>query len=327
MIEIACSADARYLPHVSAMLHSLLTHTRSRPLRVWLMHGRDLPEDGRERVAAVTRQFGAELQFLRVPDSMIEGFPTRKFHYSCWYRILLPELLPQLERILYLDCDVIVTDDLEPLWTMDLGGKLFAACTNPLFPAMYETVRETLGIQDFRDYLNSGVLLLDLPKMRAEGIAARLHAYAKTHPDNACPEQDALSVLTHGRWLSLHPRWNMQTTLYDLKPARLPYPEPVIREALARPAVVHFNGPFKPWQLLCKHRLKHLYFDHLRQTPWPEQPVEMTGWGYRLMQPLPHSVQYRILMHVRPAWIALRDRVLRGLGRTAPPVKSSGTAG
>ncbi len=326
MIEIACSADARYLPHVSAMLHSLLTHTRQRPLRVWLMHGRDLPEDGRARVAAVTSEFGASLEFLRVPDKMAEGFPTRKFHYSCWYRIMLPELLPQLDRILYLDCDVIVTDDLAPLWSTDLGGKLFGAATNPLFPPIYKTVRETLGIKDFRDYLNSGVLLLDLAQMRAAGTLKQLHTYAMTHPDNSCPEQDALSVLTRGRWLSLHPRWNTQTTLYDLKPARLPYPEAVIKEALAKPAVVHFNGPFKPWQLLCKHPLKQLYFDHLRQTSWPEQPVEMTGWGYRLLQPFSHSAQYWILMHIRPLWIASRNAMLRGLGRTPVPVKSSGTA-
>src|SRR5882724_4325013 len=107
MIEIVCSADTPYLPHVSAMLHSLLTHTRKRPLRVWLLHGRDLSEEGSARVAAVTSGFGAQLEFLRVPNEMLAGFPIQQFHYSCWYRILLPELLPKLDRALYFDCDVI----------------------------------------------------------------------------------------------------------------------------------------------------------------------------------------------------------------------------
>lgn len=311
MIEIVCSADARYLPHASAMLHSLLTHTKKRPLRVWLMHGKELPEEGRARLAAVTSNFGAQLEFLRIPDEMMSGFPTSKFHYSCWYRILLPELLPDMNRALYLDCDVIVTDNLEPLWATDLGGKLFGAVINPLFRPMYETVRETLGLKDFRDYLNSGMLLLDLAQMRAEGTTAKLRAYALKHPDNTCPEQDALSVLERGRWLSLHPRWNLQATVFDLPASLLPFPKSIIEEALAHPAVVHYNGPFKPWQYLCKHPLRGLYFDHLQGTTWSKQPLQKSSFGFRLIRPLSLSMQYRVLMRVRPLWHKLRNRLKR----------------
>lgn len=320
MIEIVCSADGPYLPHVSAMLHSLLTHTRRRPLRIWLMHGRDLPIDGMAKLEATVTGLGAQLQYLRMPDALLDGFPTIKFHYSCWYRVLLPEVDPGPERMLYLDCDTIVTDDLAPLWDTDLGGRPFGAIVNPLFPPMYETVRNELGISDFRDYLNSGVLLLDLKRMREEGLAARLREYAKEHPENNCPEQDALSVLMRGRWLSLHPRWNVQATMYDLKPSMLPIPEPVLKEALAKPAVIHFNGPFKPWQYLCKHPRRGLYFEHLKGTPWPLEPLENSSFVYRLIRPLSLSMQYRALWALVPLGRALRRRyrrVMRALGAEA----------
>ncbi len=322
MIEIACSADTPYLPHVSAMLHSLLTHTTARPLRVWLMHGKELSEEGRARVTKVVTGFGAQLEFLQVPDEQMVGFPTSKFHYSCWYRILLPELRPELNRILYLDCDVVVTDDLQPLWGTDLGDKLFAACINPLYRPMFKPVRD-MGIEDYRDYLNSGVLLLDLRRMREERVSERLREYAITHPDNACPEQDALSVLMKGRWHSLHPRWNAQTALYDndLPAAMSPFTSEQAREAVARPAIVHFNGPFKPWQYFCRHPLRGLYFEHLRGTPWPEQPLSHSGMFFRLIKPLSIDAQYRAILYLYLPGISAK-KLLRRLLKKLLRVKS-----
>lgn len=321
MIEIACSADANYLPHVSAMLHSLLTHTTSRPVRIWLMHGKDLPDDGVGRVEEVVTALGGQLELLRVPDDLMTDFPTARFHYSCWYRILLPDMLPDVDRVLYLDCDVIVTDDLEPLWSTDLGGHPFAACINPLYRPMVKPVREMLGIEDPTEYLNSGVLLLDLVQCRALDLSEQLRAYAIHHPDNACPEQDALSVLMKGRWHSLHPRWNLQTGLIDLPRRKLPFPAATVEEAVTRPAVVHFNGPFKPWQYHCKHPMRGLYFDHLAPTPWPAGKLENDDWAFKLLRPLPVAQQYRVLLYVRPPWLALKNGV-RKLLRRGQPVTS-----
>lgn len=319
-IELACSADTPYLPHVSAMLHSLLTHTTRRPARVWMMHGPNLEDgEGRRKLEQTVDDLGATIEFLRVPDEMMNGFPTQKFHYSCWYRTMLPELLPDVDRVLYLDCDIIVTDDLEPLWETDLGDKLFAACINPIYRPMLKPMR-AMGIQDERDYMNSGVLLLDLVKLREERLSEHLREYAVEHPDNACPEQDAMSVLYRGRWFSLHPRWNMQTGTLDLPPQKLPFPDDEAREAVENPAVVHYNGPFKPWQYHCNHPMRDLYFEHLEDTPWPADRPEPPNLGYRLMRPLGVAGQYRVFLYLRPLWLAVRraeQAVRRRLGSRA----------
>lgn len=316
MIELACSADAKYLPHVSAMLHSALLHTQGQPVRVWLLHGGELPADGVEKVEKVVQDFGGQLELLPVADDLMVGFPTAKFHYSCWYRILLADLLPDLDRILYLDCDIIVTDDLEPLWQTDLEGRIFGGCVNPLYGPMKRAVRD-MGITEHLDYLNSGVLLLDLPKMREANLSERLREYAVDHPDNACPEQDALSVVFRGQWKRLHPRWNVQTALFDLPPRKLPHTEAEVKEAVNVPAVIHFNGPFKPWHVHCTHSLRSLYFTHLRSTPWPEEPLGYDTWAFRLLRRFSVSTQYRVLLYVRPRYQALRQR-LRSVRGGAP---------
>lgn len=319
-IEIACSADNGYLPHVSVMLHSLLSHTAG-PVRVWLLHGPKLDDsEGMARLEQTVESFGATLRYLPVPDELMEGFPTAKFHYSCWYRILLPDLLPDLDRIVYLDCDIVVTDDVRPLWETDLGDKLFGACVNPLYRPMHKAVR-AMGVPDNRDYLNSGVLLLDLERLRYERLGEHLRDYAVEHPDNACPEQDALSVLYQGKWMPLHPRWNVQTATLDLSPRKLPLPRSEVEEAVSRPAVLHFNGPFKPWDHHCRHPLRHLYFEHREKTPWPMEPLQRSSLPYRLMRPLGVAGQYRVILYGRPIWLAIK-----GAGQRAANFVPSRTA-
>jgi FkbM family methyltransferase len=290
-MEIACAATPNYLRHVGTMLHSMLSHTSRRPLRVSLLHEQPLPPDDLERLRQVVERQGASLRTVAVPAALMEGFPgTRNFPSMVWLRVLLPTLLPDADRVLYLDADVIVTDDLAPLWDTELDDHLFGAVTNPCYPGLPPPA--ALGLSRPEHYLNSGVLLLNLGRMRAEGCIDQLRDFATAHPDNPCPEQDALSALYHDRCLLLHPRWNVQAICYERPAGRLPFPSGQAAEALGRPAVVHFSGIAKPWHYLCRHPLRHRYFEHLDQTPWPRLPLEGGGLSHRLFRPLPTPWQF-----------------------------------
>jgi lipopolysaccharide biosynthesis glycosyltransferase len=188
--------------------------------------------------------------------------------------VLLPELLPEAPKVLYLDADTLVVDALGALWHTELGDAPLAAVANPLYRFMDDHPRWRLGISDRRRYLNSGVLLMNLELMRREGTAAALLAYARDHPDNVYPDQDAISALFADRHVSLHPRWNAQTTLWDLRPGDLPFAPSEVEEARQDPAIVHFVGPFKPWHYLCTHPYRAEYFEHLQATPWAAPPLE-----------------------------------------------------
>jgi lipopolysaccharide biosynthesis glycosyltransferase len=228
-------------------------------------------------------------------------------------------LLPALPRVLYLDADMIIVDDLGPLWDTDLNGKAFAAVSNPIYAFMRPWPRLDLGLDQPQDYLNSGVLLLDLERLRAEDGIGALRRYAGEHPHNLCPEQDALSAVLGQRWLHLHPRWNVQNTLFELPPRQLPFSAMEVSEALQHPAIIHFIGPFKPWHYLCTHPRRALYFEHLRRTPWPETPPQGVSLFNRLLRPLPLAAQHRVLQ-LQLAWRRWRAAPARNI---APP----GTAG
>ena len=84
-----------------------------------------------------------------------------------------------------------------------------------------------------------------------------------------------MSALIPRRRVHLHPRWNAQSTLFELPLKRLPFTPQEVAEARTRPAVIHYIGPFKPWHYLCKHPLRGLYFEHLRQTVRESFEVDM----------------------------------------------------
>ena len=275
------------------MLHSLLAHQTPGSVRVHVLHGAALSHDNRERLERVVAGSAASLRWVAVGPGELAGLPATRFHVACWYRVLLPALLPDVSRILYLDADALVLDDLQPLWASDLQGRLFGAVVNPMYPFMPDRPR-LLGLAGPAEYLNSGVLLMDLDRMRTTGLTGRLRAYARQHPDNPWPEQDALSVVCRGDWRALHPRWNVQTALYDVAAKQLPFPRAEVAQAKAHPAIVHFIGPLKPWHYLCRHPLRQLYERHRRQTPWPRFELEGRTLGNRLLRPLSLEMQLRV---------------------------------
>jgi lipopolysaccharide biosynthesis glycosyltransferase len=272
-VRVATAVTENVLGTASAMLHSLTRAVGDEPVDVVVLYDGELSDEGRARVrASVTG--GSTLQFLEVPADRLGSFPSPGFPRAIWARALLPELLPDDRKVLYLDADTIVIDSPVPLWRTELGDEPLAAVANPLYPFMPDHPRWQLGIEDRRRYLNSGVLLMNLDIMRREDTASRLLAYAKGHPENEWPDQDAISALFADRHVSLHPRWNAQTTLWALRPEELPFSAVEVEEARRTPAIVHFVGPFKPWHYLCTHPYRDSYFEHLAATPWAAPSVE-----------------------------------------------------
>jgi Glycosyl transferase family 8 len=221
VLHVACAACRRYVPHSAAMLHSLLTHAAEEEVQVHYLHGPDLPPADRSRLSEMVERCGGRIAFVRVPDDRVSGLATtRSFPASIWYRTLLPELLPDLERVLYLDSDTIVIESLAPLWASDLRDDYIAAVTN-VFKANRAGRLATLGLEPSHAYFNTGVLLMNLAALRRDDCMETLRDWARQHPDRLLwPEQDAMNVVLGSRRLALHPRWNCMNGLFRFRGAR-----------------------------------------------------------------------------------------------------------
>lgn len=276
VIHIACGADTNYLPHCAAMLNSLLSHHPS--ANIHFLYGSEISPEDFAPLAEMVTALGGKFCAHFINKGQIEGLQRMaRIPPLMWYRIYLPELLPGLKQILYLDCDTLVCDSLMPLWQMNLEDYYVAAVTNVLESDVQHWPSK-LGLPENIAYFNSGVLLFNLEAMRAASMPKKLAAFGRNPAQSLrWPDQDALNILLADRRLALHPRWNCQNSLYYLRESKQYFSRNQRREAMRTPAILHFEGPSlaKPWNYLNRHPFRHLYFKHRASTPWPE--VEITG--------------------------------------------------
>lgn len=302
MIHIACGCDDNYARHTAVMLATLSNHLDAKqPVTVHLLHDEGLAEKNINRLRLGLPQ-GFELFPRAVSASQMKGLPIHRFNRACWHRVFLPELLQDIDKVIYLDSDMVILDDIKQLWDMDISAKLFGAVTNPLYPFNPPHPITTLGLSSLSDYLNTGCMYMNLSALREDGFVGKIKKYAESHPENAWPEQDAISALYEGRWLKLHPRWNVQNTFFELKPEQIPLDKALINDALEKPAIIHFIGMHKPWHYLCRHPFRRVYLDACKQTSWPEPKIEGRTVLNYFLRPLPLRWQLRILRRM-PDWM------------------------
>jgi lipopolysaccharide biosynthesis glycosyltransferase len=264
-LHVCCAAEGGYVVHAAAMLDSVLFHSDERTVHVHFLHGPGLSLADTRLLRRVVDAGGGRLSCHEVSESALEGLPSMsQFTPAMWYRIFLPELLPGVDRVLYLDADTIVAESLGPLWQLDLEDNYLAAVTN-LFQHNHVQRPAELGLAGPEVYFNSGVLLMNLERMRRDSCSAALADYARVHAHELeWPDQDALNVVLGGRRLPLHPRWNCMNSMFAFRSARRVFGRRALREALARPAIRHFEGPAenKPWHPDCRAPLRELYTRH-----------------------------------------------------------------
>jgi lipopolysaccharide biosynthesis glycosyltransferase len=292
-LHVSCAAEGDYVVHAAAMLDSVLFQTRELEVKAHFLHGPGLGRKATDLLRRVTDAGRGRIEFHEIPDSALAGLPTlAQFTPAMWYRVFLPELLPDLGKVLYLDADTIAADTLEPLWRTDLGDHYVGAVTN-VFQQNHIQRPAELGLAGPEVYFNSGVLLMNLARMRADGASDELRAYARAHAHEIeWPDQDTLNVVLGPRRLPLHPRWNCMNSMFAFRAARKVFGRKPLGEARRHPGIRHFEGPGvnKPWNEGCVTPLRELYARHrVRLTssvldgdaPGVVDPIEKHGLGAR----------------------------------------------
>lgn len=285
-IVLACSSDAAYAPHASTMLMSAVENTPEASFAVHYLHGPDYPESVRERVRACFRRFQGRvaIRFVEVPDEGVAGLPLFRnmkpgsLRPVMWYRTFLPQLLPDETRVLYLDSDTLVLRDLLPLWRTDLAGHAVAAVTNLFFggDASVDWAL-ALGLPDRAAYFNTGVMLMDLDHFRKHGVTARILEHGRRNASSLrFGDQDSFNAVLHRERLPLPLLWNSMRTLMLTHQSDAHFTEREMRDARCQPAIVHFEGPTKPWINPSLHPYGRRYFSYARRLPWP---VANAAWS------------------------------------------------
>ncbi|HET9733605.1 MAG TPA: glycosyltransferase family 8 protein [Acidimicrobiales bacterium] len=298
-ITIALCLDAAYAPWAATTMASCVRASPGSDVRFEILHDGSLSDGDIEGLGTVAAAGGAAAGFHAVPPaSTVAGLPTTpEFGNVVWLRLYLAEILDDVSKILYLDADTFVASDVTGLWGTPLGESPLAAVANVVEPPWRPHVA-ALGVGYPGGYFNSGVLLMNLGMMRAEGSLDRLLGFAVDHrADLVWPDQDVLNAVFAGRWMPLHPRFNAQSALWH--PAGWAdevFGQEAVREAKRAPVIRHFEGRglCKPWHYMCPVPGYREYRDVLATTPWAHVPIEDRTAATRLIRLMPGEAQLRL---------------------------------
>lgn len=259
-IKILVTLDQNYVQQLQVMLTSLKINNPGEEMELYLMHS-SISEEFLHAIEKQCRAYGYTFVPVHIDGSFFVDAPTTKqYPREMYYRLLAPHLLSDdLNRILYLDPDILVINPLRPLWQMDMKGHLFAAAPHTGKTELANTInRARLGTQ--HKYFNSGVLLIDLAAGRTEIVARDIFCYTQKHGrELLLPDQDLLNVLYGKRTLELDDSiWN-----YDARN----YNNYLLRSSgvfdlnwvMGHTVILHFCGKAKPWKPRYIYRFGVLY--------------------------------------------------------------------
>lgn len=247
MIPLAIAFTPNYFVQAAATLRSVLDASPRGQFRVICMLSEEIPQRMQDKL----QRLGGErltLEYILLKGRMEGVYIDPRYTEAASLRLLLPELLPELDRILYLDCDIVVRQDLAQLWEKtDLADNYLAGVYEAAIEGQAERFR-ALGC-DPAKYFNSGFLLMNLAQMREEKVSEKLLEACRV-PYLEFPDQDALNQVCQGRVLPLSPLYNSIRTFFIPKYKAdfvRQYSEP-LWEQVQREATIHYTGG-KPWNL------------------------------------------------------------------------------
>lgn len=327
-MHILYASDENYIRHMAASMLSVMDHNRkAKELTIHLL-SMGISDESRAALDKLAGEYGRRVCIYELGDIrrwFDFDFDTRGFAPSAMGRLFLARMLPEdIERVLYLDCDTVVMDDLSDLFSLDMTGYDLGMVAEP---TVNKGRRVQLGMPDEQKYFNSGVLLVNLKKWRADNTEATVIGYYRDMGGNlVAPDQDAINGALPGRILELAPRYNYGSVqiYYSWKAQKkISAPTPFLseeeyRRGTEKPAIVHFLGEERPWRAGNTHPYTPAYEHYLGKTPWKDTPRE-EGWRtyFRcfdlfnfVTSPLP-MLRYRIIDALIPAFMKMRARKLK----------------
>lgn len=321
-MEILLTINNGYAPQAAACIASVCANNKAIKQISFFIITDSLESANEAKLKSVASKFKRSLSVIPIGD--IYDYFDRDFDTAGWNeiilaRILMARFLPSsVNRILYLDGDTIVRGSLQELWDTELGDNYVGGVIEP---TTSRKRREQLGIGSYI-YINSGVLLVDLSKWRADRAEDKILSFIMTHKETiVAGDQDALNGALWDRILPLSPKYNYCNTFYFypyktiarlVKPAEY-YSEKRYQEEVSEPVIIHFLGEERPWREGNTHRFSSEYEYYLSLTPYAGTPKEQ-GWHLyfkcwsifnTLTRPFP-ALRYKIISGLIPLFLSFR---------------------
>lgn len=239
-IPVFFAVDDGYCPFLAVAIQSLIDNSSADNRYLIKILNTDISNENKRRIAKYERD-NVDIEFVdlnyyiqKVKDKLY----TRDYYSkTTYFRLFLPNLYPQYDKVLYLDSDIVILDDIAKLYNIEPGTDLVAAAPDDIiqFNEVFQVYAEkVVGVADYCRYFNAGVLLMNLHEMRRFRFQEKFIYSLDRITFAVAQDQDYLNRLCKGRVKLIERTWN-----------RMPIEDPKIRTEDVK--LVHYNLAFKPW--------------------------------------------------------------------------------
>jgi lipopolysaccharide biosynthesis glycosyltransferase len=272
MIHVVCAIDNAYIAHCGVMLVSLFENNRSANFYIHII-STGLEEKEFAKLKKLISNYRHAYKSYFFDAGLLEGAPVSgHVSLSTYYRVLIPELLPEtVDKVLYLDSDIIIRHNISALWETDINNLHLAAARE----LVTEEHKKSLEIPDEFCYFNAGILLMNLEKWREEQTSKKVIAFIGQNAQKLVFwDQDALNANLFNSCKILPSQWNVTAGFFSQEVEKYGLDAKEVKQVCENPYIIHFTGTEKPWKYFSNPPFKDDYFFYRKKTVWKNQLSE-----------------------------------------------------
>ena len=263
-MNILVTLNSGYLKQLCIMLTSLCSSNPNENFDVYIVHS-DLTPENFEFLQQQAFCNQCKIINTKIDNSLLKDAPvSERFPIEMYYRIFAPSYLPQeMDRILYLDPDLVVINPIDKLYNIEFGSNLMAAASHIKNKTLRKFNQKRLALNSTKTYFNSGVLLMNLALLRKVQDPQEIYSYIR-HKRNRLflPDQDVINGVYGNRIIEL------DSLIYNLSEKYLTHHNLNLKNKHKRvnlmwvknnSVVVHYCGRNKPWKASYRGKLGAFY--------------------------------------------------------------------
>lgn len=247
-IPIFLASDENYAPYLCTTMFSILMHTTSQ-IDFYVMSNK-ISDDSKAKIKeSLSCYNNFSIEYIDISNFDLSRFPNKR-HYSlnAFARYFIPDIKPELKKVLYLDSDIIVRDDILKLWNYDLNGKSIAAVSEKFNRVNGIYLKENIdsNYSNIENYFNTGVLVLDVEGIKKESLMQQcIEKTIELSDKLSCPDQDVLNIVFEDKVQYLPDEFNFMPDL--LEASYFPFYGEVYSNKIKDNAkIIHYVAG-KPW--------------------------------------------------------------------------------
>ena len=284
-INIVFASDDNYAQHIAVVIASIMAKTKEEVC--FYVINDNISKNKIEKLKNTADTFKAQIEFITVSeDKFINVYLSGHVSKAAYFRLALADILPNdIEKVIYLDVDLLVFDDINKLWQIDLKNLPLAAVPDYGIMAsvrLCKQKKQVIGLPVGEKYFNSGVLVVNLKEWRKEDYTKQILEIIN---NNQLPhhDQDALNKLFMHRWKELELRWNVIPPIYYLF-NKVVFNKKLRNSALKAKsdiAILHYAGSYKPWQFKMYNGFNDKYYYFFALTAFKNEKMPQPAENMR----------------------------------------------